>query len=298
MARGYHARKFKRHSLEVHIAPNRDVDERLLLPREPIIIVGDDLPHSCNIIPWLCYENLELRNSKYWDQVKVSVDINVRSIAIPENHKVSFSHDPPLVRRLLEPFRRLYGLRVRVRGHVTTSYKEDIEESAAQVPPTAKALMCMVSNDRDEGDDAMRNGDLDTALTRYRSALDILVSANIRFDAMLRNNQMLELFPNEREWMPMGVLELRLRSILAGTYLKIGAYAESYGCAQELETFNLDLFPDALRPDLGHTMFCKALAGKALGEPVQALRDIDEALKYCPDDRAMKEERNILCGLV
>lgn len=301
MTRGHHAHNFKQHSLEVHLPPNLGSDGRLLFPHEPVIIAGEDLPHLCTIMLGICHKRVEFENSKHWDQIKVSVEVNVRSIAVTEKHKAGFTHDPPSVRSLLEPFRRLYSFRLRVGGHVTASYKEDIEESAAQIPPATATLICTVSKYRDEGNEAMQNGDLDTALTRYRSALDMLISAKIRFAAMKIDYHTLKFLPEVNDLIALDVLHVRLRSILAGTYLEIGAYAKSYGCAQESQRYCWQMYLDALnltRPDLGHTMLCKALAGKALGEPVQALIDIDEALSYCPGDKTMTEERRILCGLV
>lgn len=298
---GYHARKFEQHSLEVHLPPNLGSDGRLHFPYERAIIAGEDLPHLCSTMLGICHKRVGFENSKHWDQVKVSVEINIRSIAVTETNKAGFIHDPPSVRSLLEPFRRLCSFRLRIGGHVTASYKEDIEKSAAQIPPAAATLICIVSKYRDEGDKASQNGDLDTALTRYRSALDMLISARIRFQAMRIYDHTQKFLPELNDLIALDVLHVRLRSILAGTYLKIGAYAEAYGCAQESQRLRFQIYNEAVnltRLDLGHTMLCKAVAGKALGEPVQALRDIDEALRYCPGDKMMKKERKSLCGLV
>ena len=298
-----HASSFEHHALEVSVGARLDDDRRLAFPCLKWIIAGEDVPYLCNIIPGICYEFVRDWDTKDWSHVKVGVVINVRNIALSQNDKADIGNDPPSVRRLLEPFRRLYGFRVLLRGHVTTPYKKSIEASAAQQPPTATELVPMVSNGRDEGNEAIQSGKPHTALTRYQSALDLMDSARIRFATIAETGQMGELLPDEDTTIAMNILYISLKSLLADTYLKVGAYAKSYGCAQNqiLSSPYADTDADApisVWPDLGHIMFCKALAGKALGQPVQALQDIDSGRMFCPGDEAMKEERKVLCALV
>ena len=203
------------------------------------------------------------------------------------------------MKRLLEPFRQLYGYHVSVAGHVTSSYKESIEASAAASPPNALDVLRMASKGRDEGNEAVQEGNIGIALSRYQSALHVMTSAYKRF-AATRLNLAEWGIADRKDLMAMDKLQLSLRSLLAERYLKLGKFARSYGCAQDLDCWD-DLRAEtnvSVQPDLVSLMFCKARAGKALGEPVQALRDIDDALLYEPNDEAMKEERKVLCGLV
>ena len=300
VAKGRHADQFQHHSLEVHLGPLSKDGKALHFPRERTIIAGEDVPQTCTMLPGICIDSVRSWDAREYISSKMGIEIKVRSIAITENEKSGFGSNPPSVKWLLEPFRRLRGFRVRVEGHVTASYKESIETSAAEQPPTAVELVSMVSVSRDEGNEAIRNGSLDTALTRFQSALDMLISAYMRFYYLRRTLQIAE-YPDDSTMIAMDILQISLRSLLADTYLKAGQYTTSYRSAQDFSTWCLDLNCDDLisaRPDLVRMMFCKVLAGKALGEPVQALRDLDEALKLCPNDESMKNERTVLCALI
>ena len=300
VTRGRYADDFKHHSLEVHLGPRGPQTScgRQLLPQR-VVVAGDDVPQLCYFLPQICYNHYTFSDDSGWLSLKVHVEINVRSNAVAEDEKGDCDNDPPSVKRLLEPFRQLYGYHVVVEGYVTTSYKESIEASAAEVPPNGLNVIGIVSKGRDEGNEAMQKGSLGIALSRYQSALDVMTSAYKRFRATTYKLSEWGI-ADKSDMIAMDILQLSLRSVLADTYLKVGEYAKSYGCAQDLYVW-YDLDDDAnisVRPDFVHMMFCKALAGKALGEPIQALRDIDEALQKSPNDEAMTEERKVLCGLV
>ena len=302
VARGdYYARRFKSYSLEVHVGPQASGDKRI--PRVQcghVIIAGEDVPKFCMKFPRIFPEDIDAWDGKEYISGKVGVEIDVRGNALAGDEKNGFSNDSPSVKRLLEPFRRLYGHHIRVGGHVTTSYKESIEASAAQPPPTVEDVIYMVSKGRDEGNEAMQNGSLGTALARYQSALDTLISAKTRFARRTWKVTYSQHYDDSVE-VAMDMLHMSLRSLLAGTYLKVGEYAKSYGCAQNLRFSRLNAFTDknsCVQQEFAHILFCKVLAGKALGQPVQALMDIDQGLALRPDDEEMKEERKILCDLV
>ena len=310
VTRGYCADDFKHYSLEVHLGPRglQWISEYKILPQrvnqyqilpQRVVVAGDDVSQLCCLLPRICYSHYTLPIYLDGTPGTVDLELNVRSNAIAKDEKDDDDNDPPSVKRLLEPFRQLYGYNVTVEGHVTTSYKKSIEASAAVPPPTASDVVSMVSKGRDEGNEAMQIGSLDIALLRYQSALNFLMSAYRRFTS--RYSVLAELKVSDASNMKaMDLLQLSLRSLLADTYLKVGEYAKSYACAQDLDCWT-NLFPHqnaSIQPDLVRMTFCKALAGKALGEPVQALRDIDEALEFFPNDEAMKEERIIICGLV
>ena len=298
--RGRYADNFKHHSLEVHLGPRGPQTSygRQILPQR-VVVAGDDVPQLCCFLPQICYNHYTFSADRRWVSRKVHVEINVRSNAFAEDEKYDCDNDPPSVKRLLEPFRQLYGYHVVVEGYVTTSYKESIEASAAEPPPYALAVVCMVSKGRDEGNEAMQKGSLAIALSRYQSALDVMTSAYKCFASTTLKLSEWGI-ADKSDMIAMDILQLSLRSLLADTYLKVGEYAKSYGCAQGLYGwYDLDANANiSVRPDFVRMMFCKALAGKALGEPIQALRDIDEALSYSPNDEAMTEERKVLCGLV
>ena len=263
-------------------------------------MAGDDVPKLCCLFPQICCNQFAVSDDWEWCQGKDDIEINVLSNAVAQDEKDSCDKDPASVKRLLEPFRQLYGYHVAVEGHVTTPYKESIQASAAELPPTTSDVICIVSKGRDEGDEAMERGSLGIALSRYESALDVMTSAYKRL-ACLRSRQTEWLLHNdESDMVAMDILQLNLRSLLADTYLKVGAYAKSYRSAQDLHHWTfLDADADvSVLPNLARMMFCKARAGKALGEPIQALHDLDEALSYSPDDEAMEEERKVLCGVV
>ena len=299
VARGHHASDFKHHSLEVRMGPQEPQTsggDQLLAQR--FIVAGDDVLKLCSILPRICY-NRDPSDGWLWVPGKVDVKINVRSNAVAEDEKDGCGNDPPSVKRLLEPFRRLHGYRVSVEGHVTASYKESIETSAAQPSPTANDVVCMASKSRDEGIEAMQKRSFGTASALLQAALDVMISAYDRICATRRTVPESDI-PEESTLIEIDRLHIKVRSLLAEAYLRVGEFAKSYGCAQDLESWYY-LYANAnitVQTDLVHIIFCKALAGEALGQPVQALRDIDEALRYSPDNEAMKEERQILCGLV
>ena len=300
VARGHYANNFKHYSLEVHLGPRGPQTSRgrQILPQR-VVVAGDDVPQLCISLPRICYNHFTFSDNGGWLSGKVNVEIRVKSNAVAEDENDGCDNDPPSVKRLLEPFRQLYGYRVAVEGHVTTSYKEGIEASAAESSPNASKVVCMVSKGRDEGNEAMQKGSLGIALSRYQSALDVMTSANNRFQSTKMSLSEWGI-ADKSDLIAMDILQLSLRSLLADTYLKVGEYAKSYGCAQDLDCW-YELNADAnisVRPDFVRMTFCKALAGKALGEPIQAIRDIDEALRYSPNDEAMMEERKALCGMV
>ena len=306
VATGHYAYNFKHYSLEVHLGPRAPqmIDKRQIHIQR-VVVAGDDVAKLCCFLPLICYNHFTIRDG--WERIsnRVDVEINVRSNAISADEKGSCDKDPPSVKRLLEPFRQLYGYNVTVEGHVTTAYKESIEASAAEPPPTALDVACIASKGRDEGNEARQKGNLGIAMSRYQSALDFMTSAYNRLNSE-RSGLAQWQIPDKSDLIAMDILQVSLRSLLAETYLQVEEFAKSYGCAQDLDCWYLlddraDIPVDAdvpAVPDLVRMMFCKALAGKALGEPVQALRDIDEALKYSPNDEGMEEERKVLCGLV
>ena len=308
VARGRYADNFEHHSLEVHLGPQGTRTNRIIryLPRR-VVVAGEDVSRLCSDLPRMYYNPFNV--SDEWNLVEAEVDLEIKvlSNAIAKDEKDGCGNDPPSVKRLLEPFRQLYGYHVAIEGDVTTSYKESIKSCAAEPPPTVQDVICMVSKGRDEGNEAKQRGSLGTALSRYQSALDVLTSAYKRLESMLLEYKKAV----RRDLIAMDILQLSLRSLLADTYLKVGEYAKSYVCAQDLACWYDgydDLYAEtnvSVVPDLAHMMFCKVLAGKALGEPIQALRDISEALIHSPTDeameeerRAMEEERRILCILV
>ena len=297
---GYWANDFKHYSLEVHLGPRGTqlIGDRHVYAQR-VVVAGDDVAQLCCLLPRICYYHFIRLDGWEWVSRTVDVEINVRSNAIAEDEKDGCDNDPPLVKRLLEPFRQLYGYNVAVEGHVTTCYKESIEASAAQPPPTASDVVCIVSKGRDEGHEAMQMGSLGIALSRYQLALHFMTSNSKRLAVINRNLGEWRI-TDKSDLIAMDMLQLNLRSLLADAYLKVGQYAKSYACAQDLDC-RYPLHPEAdlsVQSDLVRLMLCKARAGKALGEPVQALRDIDEALGYSPDDEALKEERKKLCGLL
>ena len=298
--RGSYADDFKHHALEVHLGPRgrqESCGEQILAQR--IVVAGDDVRSLCIFLPRICYNHYHFSEGSGWIPRTVDVELNVQSNAIPEDEKDGCDNDPLSVKRLLEPFRQVYGYNVAVAGHVTSSYKESIEACANEVPPDALKVIRMASKGRDEGNEAVQKGNLGVALSQYESALHVMTSAYKRF-AATRLNLAEWGIADKEDLMAMDKLQLNLRSFLADAYLQLGKFAKSYGCAQDLDCwYDLDAQTNiSIQPDLVRMMFCKALAGKALGEPVQALRDLDEALRYDPNDEAMREERKVLCGLV
>ena len=302
----FYTYNFKHYSLEVHLGPRTpQMIGKRQIHQQQVVVAGDDVQQLCCVLPRICYNDWTLRDGWEWIKIKVDVELNVRSNVVAEDGKDSCDNDPPLVKQLLEPFRQLYGYNVTVEGHVTTSYKKSIEASAAEPPPNALDVVCIVSKGRDEGNEARQKGSLGIAMSRYQSALDFMTSAYNGFKSRINGLAQWEI-PDKSDLIAMDILQVSLRSTLAETYLTIGEFAKSYGCAQDLNCWYLfddraDIPVDAhipAVPDLVRMMFCKALAGKALGEPAQALRDIDEALRYSPNDEAMEEERKVLCRLV
>ena len=294
MATDSHATSFKHHSLEVHLSPRLSDDKWHLFPYRQVIMAGEDLPHFCNVLPGICL------GKNMWMSGNFYVHINVRSIAVTDDKNGSHDTDHPSVKKMLEPFGRLNDMHLLIGGQVTASYKETIEGNAAQESPTATDLLYMSSHRKNEGNEAIRNGKPDIALMQYQSSLNLLRTCYMRFKY---NNFTAETAQDlDRQFMvAMDVLLLNLTSLLAGTYLEIGEYAKSYGCKQWLRSMCLWIHSDELisaRPDCGRIMLYKALAGKALGQPVQALMDIDDGLRFVPGDEAMKQERKVLCELV
>lgn len=293
VAAGHHASNFKNYYMEVHIRTQWDSPQGWLPPsREQIIIAGEDVSQLCNLLPGVNLDPLMPWHRRVWPSLStdVCIQINIKRISDEENA----INDFPMAKRLLEPFRRFYGIRVQVEGHVTPSYKESIEQCAARQVPTATDLISMVSKDKEEGNDAKRNGNLDTALKKYEAALNLM-----RLGCM----HITTYPPTSETVAEVDVLLIKLRSLLASAYLEFGEPSKSYCCAQELRLTKskVNHYCDAglpVLPDLVHILFCKALAGKTLGQPVQALMDLDVALRISPDDEKMKEERKVLCDLV
>ena len=300
VVRGYRADNFEHHSLEVHLGPRglQMSDGRAIFPQR-VVVAGDDVPKLCCFLPQICYTHYIFSNGWEWIGNKVDVEIKVLSNAFAEDEEDSCDKDPPSVKRLLEPFRQLYGYHVTVEGPVATSYKKSIEASAAEEPPSPSDVVRMVSKGRDEGYEAFQKGSLGIALLRYQSALHVMTSAYKLLEARRSSSAERQIY-NKSDLVAMDVVQLNLRSLLAETYLKVEEFAKSYACAQDLDTwYSLRTGADiSVAPDRVRIFLCKALAGKALGEPIQALRDIDEALSYSPNDEALKEERKVLCGLV
>lgn len=300
VARGHYADDFKHHSLEVHLGPRGpQMIGDYQVPPQRVIVAGDDVSDLCCFLPQICYNHYTLKNGFEWVSGRVDVELNVGSNAVAKDEKAGYDSDPPSVKWLLEPFRQLYGYHVVVEGRVTTSYKESIEASCAVPPPTDLDVLCIVLKGRDEGDEALQKGSPRMALSRYKATLDVMTSAYKRLAS--RNSMVYDLdIHDENDIKAMDILQLSLRSLLADAFLKEGQYAKAYRCAQDFDSWYYLFGEDniSIKPEFVRLMFCKALAGKALGEPVQALKDIDEALSVSPDDEAMKEERKVLCGLV
>ena len=301
VATDHHASNFKHLSMRVHISPHWYSDERSHTPFDQFIIAGDDLPSFCNILPGLNIHGLRHWKREIWISTNVCVQINVQRFADVERNNTKPETDPSSVKKLLEPFRRLYGMRVRVGGHLTPSYKESIEQCAARQPPTAADLVRMISKRREEGTQSMQSINIATAVTTFESALDLLRSGHMRHTIHPVTVATPET-PDKQVTTAMQTLEINLRCLLASSYLELGEHAKSYRCAQDLRLTKLyDRYctlnpPEG--PDWARIMFIQAMAGKALGQPVQALMDLDLGLTFSPDDEAMKEERKILCGFV
>lgn len=295
MATGHHASNFKHYSMEVHLGPHRHRDELSQYPYEQLIIAGEDVPHFCNILPGVYVERHRLWGGEEWTSTNVSVQINVERVADIEKESTGPNNDCPSVKRLLEPFCRLYGMRVRIGGYVTLSYKERIEQCAARQPPTAAELVSMVFRYREEGNDATQHGNLTTAAKKYETALDLLLSGYMRLTVHPATVASPE-FPTKETLTEMNNLQVNLRSVLASSYLELGEYAKSYRCAQDVCFYEVKSI--AVWQDCAHVMFCQALAGKALGQPVQALMDLDLGLQFDRYDEKMKKERKVLCDLV
>lgn len=301
VATDHHASNFKHLSMRVHISPHWYSDERSHTPFDQFIIAGDDLPSFCNILPRLNIHGLGHWKREIWISTNVCVQINVQRFADVESNKTKPETDHFSVKRLLEPFRRLYGMRVRVGGHVTPSYKESIEYCAARQPPTAVDLVCMISKRREEGTQSMQSSNIATAVTTFESALDLLRSGHMRLTIHPVTVATPET-PDKQVTTAMQTLEINLRCLLASSYLELGEHAKSYRCAQDLRLTKLfdrycNLNPPE-GPDWARIMSIEAMAGKVLGQPVQALMDLDLGLTFSPDDEAMKEERKSLCGFV
>ena len=81
---------------------------------------------------------------------------------------------------MLEPFRRLYDMRVRIVGHVILSYKRSIERSAARKLHTAAELLSMFLADREKGKEAGQHRKFALAVIDYGSALNLLRSGYMR----------------------------------------------------------------------------------------------------------------------
>ena len=300
VATGYHAMNFKHHSMEIRLTPTRDDDERLHLQREQYIIAGDDVLQLRNILQGFYVKIRRFPILQTRISTIVSVDISVRGIADIVNGKTRSNNDPISVEKLLEPFRRLHNMRVRVGGHVTSFYKKSFKKCSAEQLPTAADLLYTVSSTRDDGNEALRNGELGRAVTQYGLAVNNLRWGFMRLFADPLTVDISEL----REIGPkLNTLQYNLGSLLASSYLGLGKYTKSYRYAQclSLAYSDADLHSGAWypgRPVCAKIMFTKVLAGKALGQPVQALMDLDVGLKLSPGDEAMKEERIVLCGLV
>lgn len=303
VATGRHASNFKHHSMEVHLSSHWDSDVGLHLPYEQLIIVGDDVPHLCNILPGVYLGRLERWGHEDWISNNVCIQINIKRNAGVENDIAGPNYDSPLVKRLLEPFCRLYGMRVRVRGHVTPSYKESIEQCAARQAPTAKELVSMVFKDREEGNEAFQDGNLSTALIKYELALDLLRSGYSRLTICSVTVETPEL-PSTEVRTAMDILQINLKCLIASAYLRLGEYTKCYRCAQDLglTDWHVDSSSNAHflgGPDCARILFCKALAGNALGQPVQALIDLSLGLNFAMDNNeALKKKRKVLRGLM
>ena len=300
MATDSHATSFVHHSLKVLLSPRLSDDGWRQPSHEQVIMAGEDLPHFCNVLPGIYLGHVQLPNTDMWKSEKFYVHINVRSIAVAEDENGSHDTDHSSVKKLLEPFSRLNGMHLLIGGQVTASYKKTIEENAAQELPTVTDLVHMISHRKNEGNEAIRNGKPDIALRQYQSSLNLLRSCYMHYIYNITTAETAQGL--ERQFIvAMDILLLNLTSLLAVTYLEIGEYAKSYGCTRYLWLRCSWIHSDELipaRPDCGRIMHCKALAGKALGQPVQALMDIDLGLKFAPDDEAMKQERKVLCELV
>lgn len=159
----------------------------------------------------------------------------------------------------------------------------------------------MISKRREEGTQAMQNSNIATAVTTFESALDLWRSGHMHLTIHPVTVATPET-PDKQVTTAIQTLEINLRCLLASSYLELGGHAKSYRCAQDLRlTKFFDRYctlnpPEG--PDWARIMFIQAMAGKALGQPVQALMDLDLGLTFSPDDEAMKEERKSLCGFV
>ena len=286
----------------VHLGPHEHSDEGSQLPHEKFIIAGEDVPSLCNVLQREYFEDNDIWGPEKPTLINVSVQVNAEGVADIENENVYPKNDCPWVKRLLEPFCRLRGMRIRVGGFVTPSYKEKIEQCATRLPPMAVDLVSMVSKYREEGNQATHNGKLVTAAKRYESALDTLNSGHTRltYDPMTEDEN--------KALAKMEFLQIVLRSVLASAYLELGEHSKSYRCAQDLGLGRWHRFKYyrggaklKLRHICAHIMLCKALAGKALGQPVQALMDLDLGLHFDPydeNDEKLSKERKVLCGLL
>ena len=307
VAKGHHASNFKHCSMEVHLGPHKHSDER---SGEKFIIAGEDVPSFCNVLQREYFERNGIWGRENQTLINVSVQVNAEGIADIENENTGPENDCPSVKRLLEPLCRLRGMRIRVGGFVTPSYKERIEKCATRPPPTAVDLVSVVSKYREEGNEATRNGKLVTAADRYESALDMLNSGYTRLTdhpVTVKTSVLSE----KRALAMMEFLEIIIGSVLASTYLKLGEHSKSYRCAQDMGLTKWHVFwysegtayfegtaSIELRRICAHIMLCKALAGKALGQPVQALMDLDLGLRFDPDNEKLSKERKVMCGLI
>ena len=304
VAKSHHANNFKNCSMEVHLSPHGHSDEGSQSPLEKFIIAGEDVPSFCNILPGLYFEPNSVRSHENQTSINVTVQVNAEGVADTEIGDTGPENDFPSVKRLLEPFCRLHGMRIRVGGFVTPSYKKRIEQCAARQPLTAIDLVSMVSKYRDEGNEATVNGKLVTAAKRYQWALDML---NPGYTRLTDNPGLVEtpVLSEKRALAMMEFLHIILRSVLAATYLELGEYAKAYRCAQDRGLTKWDVWwnrETVLKVKMwqvcAHILFCKALAGKALGQPVQALMDLDLGLRFEPHDKEIRRERKVMCFLV
>ena len=290
--------------MEMHLGPHGHSDEG---SGEKFIIAGEDVPSFCKVLQTEYFERNGIWGGENRTLINVSVQVNAEGVADIENENTGPEYDCPSVKRLLEPFCRLRGMRIRVGGFVTPSYKERIEHCGTRLPPTAVDLVSMVSKYREEGNEATQNGKFVTAAKRYESALDMLNSGYTRLTDHPVTVET-SVLSEHRALAIMEYLQIILRSVLASTYLKLGEHSKSYRCAQDLGLAKWHVFwyyegnaHTKLRRLCAHIMLYKALAGKALGQPVQALMDLDLGLhfdRYDENDEKLGKERKVMCGLI
>ena len=268
---------FQQHHLRVHLEFSVEPDKLAAF-----LMVVEDLPRLARLLPML---NLKIPLGKAKD-AKVRLQLRGSKLNPPA------VADFPLQKRLLEPFKMVHGGMswVKLTGDVDPAYREEVLQAMMphihQIRGEGWDVFRLTKEIKTGGDMAFHAGNLQRALERYEEAFIFFLDCSDAFPDIT--------FQTDDGWQAStDALIFRNTLNITLAHLRLHMFEQSLPHTktelQELSKRNW-----LKKPEVARLFHYRGLAQAELGKQKLAASNFRNALKYAPDDAAVRESLDIL----